>query len=637
MLLYEDDFIDQITYPDIDLPKKLIEENPEISQLANDGDVESIFKIASLLSFYSGKNLIDNEIFLYRFAARWNSTQGMLNAVKLMLKYKDVSESVEYCFHYLNHLYKSGDIMKELKVVDHLVLIAKQLLADNPIDLIASHKQLDDLFDKIDEEKSPEKNIKNECEFELSPRLKRLRNLLDGRPNNAGLDESVRHAINAYEGFIRGSTADALVLAKLYENSTIKGEPTSLVSAKHLYKFASVKGLAAAMAPHLNVCIQLNDIDGAHKAIIAYLEILTARNNRTNSDKDEVRVVLKSAINVLKFAHNLEKNDFDIITKVVLFCEKLHEQSVVDDTLLNSVYTIQSSIISAKDPSLIIVAKDRFIEGSDFRLGQFSSLWRPVKLVDSPLSDALVELDQQYPWMHKVTQNIRNQIRSREFSSNRVFKIRPILLVGLPGGGKTTYCKALAEIIAVPFRVFMAAGSDSSMAMRGVARGYATASPGFIPRFIAQEKIANSLILVDELDKCASGRHNGSLHDVLLQLLEPSTSAVYYDEALEVRINLSHINWIATANSLAPIPKPLLSRFEVILAGEPDEKGYVQAIIKTRLDYAKELRVDERMMPALNNDDIEFLVNGCKSLREISKVTRRLLENRMCVNKPVMH
>ena len=96
-------------------------------------------------------------------------------------------------------------------------------------------------------------------------------------------------------------------------------------------------------------------------------------------------------------------------------------------------------------------------------------------------------------------------------------------------------------------------------------------------------------------------------------------------------------NWIATANSLAVIPKPLLSRFEVILAGEPDAKGYAQAIVKTRLDYAKELRVDERMMPLLTNEDIEFLIEGCKSLREISKVTRRILEDRMCAKKPVMH
>lgn len=183
----------------------------------------------------------------------------------------------------------------------------------------------------------------------------------------------------------------------------------------------------------------------------------------------------------------------------------------------------------------------------------------------------------------------------------------------------------------------MAAGSDSALAMRGVARGYSTASPGFMPRFIAQEGVANGLTLIDEIDKCSTGRHNGSLLDVMLQLLEPATSSVYYDEALEVRLDLSHANWIATANSLSAIPKPLLSRFEVILAGEPDASGYAQAIVKTRIDYAKELGVDARMMPALNGEDVDWLTNNCKSLREIARVTRSVLEDRMCAGQPIMH
>lgn len=183
----------------------------------------------------------------------------------------------------------------------------------------------------------------------------------------------------------------------------------------------------------------------------------------------------------------------------------------------------------------------------------------------------------------------------------------------------------------------MAAGADSALSMRGVPRGYATASPGFVPRMIAQSGVANGLILVDEIDKCATGSINGNLHNLLLQLLEPATSTIYYDEALEVRMDLSHVNWIATANSLTAIPKPLLSRFEVILAGEPDQNGYTKGIAKTRIDYAKELGIDARMLPTLSYEDVTFLVNNCKSLREISKVTRSILEDRMCAKKPMMH
>ena len=636
-MVYDEDFIDQITYLEINLPKKLEEDNRDICEFASGGDVESIFKIASLLAFYPDNESTDNEIYLYRFAARWNSTQAMLSAINLMLKHKPLTETAEYCYYYLSHIYKSGSLLKDLNVVEHLVLIAKQLLNDNPIDFIASCKQFIDLFDKIEEEQLPEKIIKKECEFELSPRLIRFRNLMDGLKGAGGIHESIRNVINSYNGFVRGSPTDAMYMAKCFEKGTIEGEPVDLLSANQLYGFAAKKGLVAGMSAHLNTLIDLQKFNEAFIFSLTYLKELLERSNRSNSEKEEVRTVLKCVANVLKFAHLKNVCHDDMVKNVINLSEKMLELGIIDESTLSDMYTLQGSILSTEDKSIVIVAKDKFVEGGDFRLGQFSVLWKPVELVDSPISDSLDILDEQFPWMKKVTQNIRNQIRSREFGSNRAFKIRPILLVGLPGGGKTTYCKALADIISVPFRAYMAAGSEGAMSMRGVPRGYSTACAGFIPRFIAQEKVANGLILVDEIDKVSTGRHNGSLHDVMLQLLETATSTVYYDEALEVRLDLSHINWIATANGLSTIPKPLLSRFEVILAGEPDINGYAQAIARTRLDYAKELRIDERMMPLLTNEDIEFLIEGCKSLREISKVTRRILEDRMCAKKPVMH
>ena len=321
----------------------------------------------------------------------------------------------------------------------------------------------------------------------------------------------------------------------------------------------------------------------------------------------------------------------------VKLIETAHEDGLVDDKTMFALHSKAAEVQAHMDKKLLIVAKDKFIEGGDFKVGQYKTLWRTSRLVDAPKSDVIAELLTQFPWMITVTVSIMKQIRAREFGTNQAFKIRPILLVGAPGSGKTSYCNALSKTIGVPFRTFMAAGSESSIAMRGVARGYSTASPGFVPRFIAQENVANGLILVDELDKCSTGKHNGSLLDVMLQLLEPATSSSYYDEALEVRLDLSHVNWIATANSLGAIPKPLLSRFEVILAGEPDATGYAQAIIKTREDYADELGIDVRMLPILDGEDIDWLTPKCKSLREIARVTKSILEDRMSIDRPMIH
>lgn len=326
--------------------------------------------------------------------------------------------------------------------------------------------------------------------------------------------------------------------------------------------------------------------------------------------------------------------DADATLKLI---EQAREDGLVDEKTLFELHTVAAEVQAHLDKKLLIVAKDRFVEGGDFKVGQYKTLWKTAKLVDAPKSKKMEELLTQFPWMSSVTQNIMKQVAAREHGTNQQFKIRPILLVGAPGSGKTSYCNALSKLVGVPFRTFMAAGSESSIAMRGVARGYSTASPGFVPRFITQEGVANGLVLVDEIDKCSTGKHNGSLLDVLLQLLEPATSKAYYDEALEVRLDLSHVNWIATANTLSDIPKPLLSRFEIILAGEPDASGYEQAIYKTRESYAEELGVDVRMMPTMDGEDIEWLVTKCKSLREIARVTRSILEDRMIIERPLFH
>ena len=215
--------------------------------------------------------------------------------------------------------------------------------------------------------------------------------------------------------------------------------------------------------------------------------------------------------------------------------------------------------------------------------------------------------------------------------------MRNLLLVGLPGGGKSSYFLALSEIVGVPFRVAMAAGTSGSITLKGVQRGYSTAQPGLVPRAIALDKIANPLIMVNELDKAGTSSHNGNFHDALLQLLEPSTASCYYDDCLEARLDLSHVNYVAIANSLLTIPKPLLSRFEVILAGEPDIEGYKKAIAYSRVGYAKELGVDVRMLPEFDAEHIEVMPQQCKSLREISRVARSILESRIVSGRPAIH
>lgn len=627
---------DTLAFEDINIPLELLENQTDTHQEAAEGGDDAIIKMANLVLNAGNGQSVDIAIQLYRVAANIGNVKAMVCAVKLMRDAQNISDAGQWCLLYLTRILNAGNFNNEDKSVDSLILIAQQLTEDNSSKEIIECNDL--LAALADVAKLKEKYAENLIKYNygMSEKMKHAIQISNSS-FGPSLDKKERLSVKKYKEMLAGSAGAAFELAKLYATGESVDGEVDLKTATKLYEISAIDGFVDAMPAHiLRLKAEFNYSD-AYRLAPIYLSRMLEQDCVGYVSKSSIAEMVKIIIKLL--SHSRVDNvctwiDADATIKMI---EKAREESLVDEKLLTEAYAIEATIKAHKNKSLIIVAKDKFVEGGDFKVGQYKSLWRASKLVDAPISESLEVLNTLFPWMSMVTRNIIKQVRAREYGTNHTFKIRPILLVGPPGGGKTSYCRALSEIIGVPFRTFMAAGSDSALAMRGVARGYSTASPGFMPRFIAQEGVANGLTLIDEIDKCSTGRHNGSLLDVMLQLLEPATSSVYYDEALEVRLDLSHANWIATANSLSAIPKPLLSRFEVILAGEPDASGYAQAIVKTRIDYAKELGVDARMMPALNGEDVDWLTNNCKSLREIARVTRSVLEDRMCAGQPIMH
>ena len=213
-----------------------------------------------------------------------------------------------------------------------------------------------------------------------------------------------------------------------------------------------------------------------------------------------------------------------------------------------------------------------------------------------------------------------------QHSATPAFRIRPLLLAGLPGVGKTTWTKRLAELCKVPFRSVMAGGGTDSMFLRGTPRGWSSARPGAVIQTISTEGIANPIFLVDELEKASTSNHNGNIWDVLLQLLEPASSRTYLDECLQVPCDLSWVSWIATVNTLSNLPKPLLERFTVVLVESPGE-GHFMALVEGAIRaFAKDMGVDQRMLPAFEAGDLEML-RRCKNPRETNRMVRMILEH----------
>jgi ATP-dependent Lon protease len=149
------------------------------------------------------------------------------------------------------------------------------------------------------------------------------------------------------------------------------------------------------------------------------------------------------------------------------------------------------------------------------------------------------------------------------------FQLPPTVFVGSPGVGKTLFVSAVAESFLLDFERVNLETSQASMEFVGTSRGWSNAQPGLLFRWLVRTEFANGIFAMEELDKSDDKNSRNQIANSLLQLLEPTTSKSFGDLSIpELKLDLSKINFMFTANTLEGIPPAVMSR--VIAFDVPD-------------------------------------------------------------------
>ena len=195
-------------------------------------------------------------------------------------------------------------------------------------------------------------------------------------------------------------------------------------------------------------------------------------------------------------------------------------------------------------------------------------LWRP--LAPPPTPEALEDLLRRFPNHAGALESLGDQAALYR-AARQGMRMQPMLLEGRPGSGKTKLARAIADTLGVPMHLIGMAHSTAGFMLGGLDGGWSTARPGLPFQQLVWGRWANPVIVLDEIDKASTDDRHSPL-GALYSLLEPSTAQRFCDEMIGIPIDARAIIWIATANSLEAIPKPLLTRFQVVRIQEPTQE-----------------------------------------------------------------
>lgn len=329
-------------------------------------------------------------------------------------------------------------------------------------------------------------------------------------------------------------------------------------------------------------------------------------------DKNQKDYILREQMKVIREELG-EDNTSSDIEQFEETLKKLDADQPVKDRIAKEINRFKNVAASPSESSVVRSYIETLLELP----------WNKKSEDNTDLQNAKKVLDDDHYGLEKVKDRMLEFLAVRNLTSRGDSPI--ICLVGPPGTGKTSIARSVAKALNKEYVRICLGGVRDEAEIRGHRRTYVGAMPGRIIQGIKNAGVKNPLMLLDELDKMSSD-YKGDPASAMLEVLDGEQNSKFMDHYVDIPVDLSEVLFIATANDVHTIPRPLLDRMELIEVTSYTENEKMHIAKEHLIEKQKEMNGILPQQLVIDDDALGHIIRGYTKEAGVRNLERKIGE-----------